>query len=91
MRACVLACAVCVRERACVCAWCLTSNLALSVSVLSPTNLAGIVLQVLLSQLHRLRALKLLAEFLDLGDWATNMSLSVGIHAYVILYAGHPV
>lgn len=42
-----------------------------------------IVLQVLLSQLHRLRALKLLAEFLDLGTWATDMSLSVGIHAYV--------
>lgn len=42
-----------------------------------------IVLQVLLSQLHRLRALKLLAEFLDLGDWATEMSLAVGIHAYV--------
>ncbi len=42
------------------------------------------MLQVLLSQLHRLRALKLLTEFLDLGDWATNMSLSVGIHACVL-------
>jgi len=31
-----------------------------------------IVLQVLLSQTHRLRALLLLGRFLDLGSWAVN-------------------
>mmetsp|Transcript_24423 Transcript_24423/g.33532 ORF Transcript_24423/g.33532 Transcript_24423/m.33532 type:complete len:1323 (+) Transcript_24423:115-4083(+) len=43
-----------------------------------------IVLQVLLSQSHRLRALVLLAEFLDLGVWAVNLALSVGIFPYVV-------
>jgi regulator-associated protein of mTOR len=43
-----------------------------------------IVLQVLLSQTHRLRALRLLARFLDLGPWAVNLSLSVGIFPYVL-------
>eukprot|EP00002_Diphylleia_rotans_P033413 TRINITY_DN7103_c0_g1_i3.p1 TRINITY_DN7103_c0_g1~~TRINITY_DN7103_c0_g1_i3.p1 ORF type:complete len:1237 (-),score=213.22 TRINITY_DN7103_c0_g1_i3:198-3908(-) len=43
-----------------------------------------IVLQVLLSQSHRLRALSLLARFLDLGPWAVNMALSVGIFPYVL-------
>eukprot|EP00002_Diphylleia_rotans_P019938 TRINITY_DN3858_c0_g2_i1.p1 TRINITY_DN3858_c0_g2~~TRINITY_DN3858_c0_g2_i1.p1 ORF type:complete len:1260 (+),score=219.57 TRINITY_DN3858_c0_g2_i1:53-3832(+) len=43
-----------------------------------------IVLQVLLSQSHRLRALRLLARFLDLGPWAVNMALSVGIFPYVL-------
>eukprot|EP00944_MAST-04C_sp_MAST-4C-sp1_P007823 g7823.t1 len=43
-----------------------------------------IVLQVLLSQVHRVRALQLLAEFLDLGRWAVNLALSVGIHPYVL-------
>lgn len=32
-----------------------------------------IVLQVLLSQVHRLRALELLCRFLDLGPWAVNL------------------
>jgi len=39
-----------------------------------------IVLQVLLSQVLRVRALRLLAEFVDLGRWATNLTLSVGVH-----------
>lgn len=43
-----------------------------------------IVLQVLLSQVHRLRALDLLSQFLDLGPWAVNLSLSVGIFPYVL-------
>jgi len=43
-----------------------------------------IVLQVLLSQPHRLRALALLARFLDLGPWAGNLALVVGIFPYVI-------
>ena len=43
-----------------------------------------IVLQVLLSQVHRVRALRLLAEFVDLGRWATNLTLSVGVHPYVL-------
>lgn len=44
----------------------------------------GIVLQVLLSQVHRLRALELLGRFLDLGPWAVNLALSVGIFPYVL-------
>ena len=43
-----------------------------------------IVLQVLLSQVHRLRALILLTEFLDLGPWAVNLALSIGIFPYVL-------
>jgi regulator-associated protein of mTOR len=38
-----------------------------------------IVLQVLLSQVHRLRALILLSKFLDLGPWAVHLALSIGI------------
>ena len=40
--------------------------------------------QVLLSQAHRLRALDLLGRFLDLGPWAVNLALSVGIFPYVL-------
>ena len=43
-----------------------------------------IVLQVLLSQSHRLRALILLGRFLDLGLWAVDLALSVGIFPYVL-------
>lgn len=43
-----------------------------------------IVLQVLLSPVHRLRALDLLGRFLDLGSWAVNSALSVGIFPYVL-------
>jgi len=41
-------------------------------------------IQVLLSQVHRLRALELLGKFLDLGPWAVNLALSVGIFPYVL-------
>ena len=43
-----------------------------------------IVLQVLLSQVHRLRALVLLSKFLDFGPWAVNLALSIGIFPYVL-------
>ncbi|EMR10687.1 hypothetical protein PNEG_00838 [Pneumocystis murina B123] len=43
-----------------------------------------IVLQVLLSQVHRLGALILLSRFLDLGPWAVNLALSIGIFPYVL-------
>ena len=43
-----------------------------------------IVLQVLLSQVHRLRALILLSKFLDLGPWAVNLALEIGIFPYVL-------
>ncbi|KAL7747194.1 Target of rapamycin complex 1 subunit kog1 [Sorochytrium milnesiophthora] len=43
-----------------------------------------IVLQVLLSQAHRLRALILLSKFLDLGPWAVDEALQVGIFPYVL-------
>lgn len=49
-----------------------------------PPEQLPIVLQVLLSQVHRVRALELLGRFLDLGPWAVNLALSVGIFPYVL-------
>ena len=49
-----------------------------------PPEQLPIVLQVLLSQVHRLRALLLLSRFLDLGAWAVNYALSVGIFPYIL-------
>lgn len=43
-----------------------------------------VVLQVLLSQQHRVRALILLGKFLDMGPWAVNLALSIGIFPYVL-------
>ena len=43
-----------------------------------------IVLQVLLSQQHRLKALILLSKFLDLGPWAVTLALTIGIFPYVV-------
>lgn len=48
-----------------------------------PPDQLPIVLQVLLSQTHRLRALILLSKFVDLGPWAVRMALSIGIFPYV--------
>ena len=39
---------------------------------------------MLLSQIHRLRALELLGGFLDLGAWALSLALSVRIFPYVL-------
>ncbi|XP_022248946.1 regulatory-associated protein of mTOR-like [Limulus polyphemus] len=39
----------------------------------NPPEQLPIVLQVLLSQVHRVRALDLLGRFLDLGPWAVNL------------------
>ncbi|CDW56927.1 regulatory associated protein of mTOR [Trichuris trichiura] len=50
----------------------------------SPPQQLPILLQVLLSQVHRVRALELLSRFLDLGPWAVNLSLAVGIFPYVL-------
>ncbi|SSD61518.1 related to Target of rapamycin complex 1 subunit KOG1 [Saccharomycodes ludwigii] len=50
----------------------------------NPPEQLPIVLQVLLSQLHRNRALILLSKFLDLGPWAVYLSLSIGIFPYVL-------
>ncbi|RXM36765.1 Regulatory-associated protein of mTOR [Acipenser ruthenus] len=44
----------------------------------------GTAFKVLLSQVHRLRALDLLGRFLDLGPWAVSLALSVGIFPYVL-------
>lgn len=43
-----------------------------------------VILQVLLSQPHRLRALILLKKFLDLGPWAVQLALSVYIFPYML-------
>ncbi|XP_069146520.1 regulatory-associated protein of TOR 1 isoform X2 [Solanum lycopersicum] len=43
-----------------------------------------VVLQVLLSHSHRFRALVLLGRFLDMGPWAVDLALSVGIFPYVL-------
>ena len=49
-----------------------------------PPEQLPIVLQVLLSQSHRLRALQLLARFVDMDPWAVNLALAVGIFPYVL-------
>eukprot|EP00268_Persea_americana_P021851 TRINITY_DN2174_c0_g1_i2.p1 TRINITY_DN2174_c0_g1~~TRINITY_DN2174_c0_g1_i2.p1 ORF type:complete len:661 (-),score=114.75 TRINITY_DN2174_c0_g1_i2:3073-5055(-) len=49
-----------------------------------PPEQLPIVLQVLLSQSHRFRALILLGRFLDMGPWAVDLALSVGIFPYVL-------
>ncbi|CAK0786809.1 hypothetical protein CVIRNUC_010023 [Coccomyxa viridis] len=53
-------------------------------SLKQPPEQLPIVLQVLLSQVHRLRALVLLGRFLDMGSWAVDLALSVGIFPYVL-------
>lgn len=53
-------------------------------STKEPPQQLPIVLQVLLSQVHRLRALILLSQFLDLGPWAVYLSLAIGIFPYVL-------
>ncbi|GMR33494.1 hypothetical protein PMAYCL1PPCAC_03689 [Pristionchus mayeri] len=49
-----------------------------------PPQQLPVVLQVLLSQVYRVRALELLAKFLDHGQWAVGYALSVGIFPYVL-------
>ncbi|KAJ6816602.1 regulatory-associated protein of TOR 2 isoform X1 [Iris pallida] len=49
-----------------------------------PPEQLPIVLQVLLSHSHRFRALLLLGRFLDMGHWAVDLALSVGIFPYVL-------
>lgn len=49
-----------------------------------PPEQLPIVLQVLLSQVHRVRALDLLARFLQTGPVAIDLALSVGIFPYVL-------
>ncbi|KAH8802892.1 raptor N-terminal caspase like domain-containing protein [Xylogone sp. PMI_703] len=49
-----------------------------------PPDQLPVVLQVLLSQQHRVRALILLGKFLDLGPWAVDLALSIGIFPYVL-------
>ncbi|KAI1724258.1 target of rapamycin complex 1 subunit mip1 [Ditylenchus destructor] len=49
-----------------------------------PPQQLPVLLQVLLSQVHRIRALELLAKFVDLGSWAVMAALSVGIFPYVL-------
>ncbi len=51
---------------------------------LKPPEQLPVVLQVLLSQVHRVRALELLRQFLELGPWAVNLALSLGIFPYVM-------
>jgi regulatory associated protein of mTOR len=57
-----------------------------------PPEQLPIVLQVLLSQPHRLRALILLSQFVDLGPWAVKLALQIGIFPYIsklLQAAGH--
>ncbi|KAL0892629.1 hypothetical protein ABMA27_014356 [Loxostege sticticalis] len=50
----------------------------------SPPSQLPMVLQVLLSTLHRVRALRLLCRFLALGAWAARAVLAVGIFPYML-------
>ncbi|KAJ3141018.1 hypothetical protein HDU90_007041 [Geranomyces variabilis] len=58
--------------------------LSKSLTAENPPEQLPIVLQVLLSQIHRLRAMMLLSRFLDIGPWAVNLALLVGIFPYVL-------
>jgi len=58
---------------------------------LDPSQQLPIVLQVLLSQAHRVRALILLKRFLDLGNSAVNLALSVGMFPYVLKLLQSPI
>ncbi len=58
---------------------------------LDPPQQLPIVLQVLLSQAHRVRASVLLKRFLDLGNSAVNLALSVGIFPYVLKLLQSPI
>ncbi|KAB1224583.1 Regulatory-associated protein of TOR 1 [Morella rubra] len=49
-----------------------------------PPEQLPIVLQVLRSQFHQFRALVLLGRFLDMGTWAVDLALSVGIFPYIL-------
>ncbi|AMD21193.1 HEL087Cp [Eremothecium sinecaudum] len=49
-----------------------------------PPEQLPVLLQILLSQVHRVRTLVLLSRFLDLGPWAVYLSLSIGIFPYVL-------
>ncbi|KAK3196298.1 Target of rapamycin complex 1 subunit kog1 [Lecanicillium sp. MT-2017a] len=49
-----------------------------------PPDQLPVLLQVLLSQQHRVRALILLGRFLDLGPWSVQLALSIGIFPYVL-------
>lgn len=55
-----------------------------STDVGKPPEQLPIVLQVLLSQIHRLRALSLLCRYLDLGPKAVKIALSIGFFIYVL-------
>lgn len=55
-----------------------------SADVDKPPEQLPVVLQVLLSHIHRVRALVLLGRYLDLGPKAVNLALSIGIFPYVL-------
>jgi hypothetical protein len=65
--------------------------LHLSALEMKPPEQLPVVLQVLLSQAHRVRALSLLRRFLDLGPYAINLALSVGIFPYVLKLLQSPI
>ncbi|KAJ2800556.1 Target of rapamycin complex 1 subunit kog1, partial [Coemansia furcata] len=52
-------------------------------SNLDPPDELPAVLQVLLSQQFRLRALILLYRFMNLGPWAVDLAMAVGIYPYM--------
>ncbi|KAH8113253.1 hypothetical protein DFH11DRAFT_1601015 [Phellopilus nigrolimitatus] len=49
-----------------------------------PPEQLPIVLQLLLSQPHRLRVLILLSKFVDLGSWAVHFALTIGIFPFIV-------
>lgn len=55
-----------------------------SADLSKPPEQLPVLLQVLLSQIHRLRALILLSKYLDLGPKAVHLALSIGIFPYVL-------
>ena len=56
-----------------------------------PLQHLPLLLQAMLSQSHRMRALQLLAAFLRLGGWAVQQALNVGLFQYVAKLLHLPV
>ncbi|KAJ1729549.1 Target of rapamycin complex 1 subunit kog1, partial [Coemansia biformis] len=57
---------------------------------LDPPDELPAVLQVLLSQQFRVRALILLYRFMNLGPWAVDLAMAVGIYPYMTKLLGSP-
>jgi regulatory associated protein of mTOR len=52
--------------------------------IILPEHSVSDVKWYIVLQVHRVRALSLLGQFLDMGGWCVELALSVGIFPYVL-------